>query len=91
MSKLDKTPLKSKKFIAFIFSILIIAGVMITALFTQTFGWPIALMMSIGMLGLTATTIGYVLSQGALDKFMQGISHISGGLKNVGDSTEKLE
>ena len=85
MSLLDKTPLRSKKFIALLISNLIIAGIMIIALATQLFNWEMVLMMCIGMFGIVFQSTGYVLSQAALDKLVQGISHISGAAKNVTD------
>jgi hypothetical protein len=79
----EKTPLSSKKFVAFFFSLLLIAGVLGTALFTQTFGWPMVTFMCIGILGICTIAIGYVLSQAALDKFMRGVTGIT--------SSEKLK
>jgi hypothetical protein len=70
---LEKTPLKSKKFIAFFFTSLVIAGILVTALCTQQFVWAMALFMGIGMVVLGFLGIGYVLSQSALDKFVRGI------------------
>jgi uncharacterized membrane protein YraQ (UPF0718 family) len=82
MSVIDKTPLRSKKFIAFFFSVLVIAGVIVATLLTQTFGWAMAAFMSVLALGLTAIAIGYVISQSALDKFVQGAARLSGSIKN---------
>ena len=72
--EIEKTPLKSKKFIAFFFTILVVAGILIAALLTQTFNLAMASFMSIGIAGICALGIGYVLSQKALDKYMRGIS-----------------
>jgi len=82
MSAIDKTPLKSKKFIAFFFSVLVIAGVIVATLLTQPFNWAMAAFMAVLALGLTAISIGYVISQSALDKFVQGASQIAGRLGN---------
>ena len=91
MSAIDKTPLKSKKFIAFFFAVLIIAGVLVMALLTQKFVMEMVLFMSIGMLAISAISIGYVLSQAALDKFVQGVSHLTGGLKDAIIPKDNLE
>ena len=74
----EKTPLSSKKFIAFFFSLLVIAGILITALLTQTFGWAMVTFMSVGILGVCALAIGYILKQGALDAFMRGVASLKG-------------
>ena len=73
---LEKTPLKSKKFIAFFFSMLVIAGILVTALLTQSIGWAIATFMCIGIMAIAFISIGYVLSQNALDKFVRGVGHL---------------
>lgn len=81
-----KTPFQSKKFIAFIFSMVIITGVLVTTLFTQISGWALAGFMSIGIMGLCSLAIGYVLSVAALEKFV-------GAAKNLAPkpSTEEKE
>lgn len=58
---------KSKKFIAFLLGLLVLAGLLATALVTQTFVWAMALFMSIGILGIVGLVLGYVLSQKKLD------------------------
>ena len=57
----------SKKFAAYFLSLLVIAGLLGVALFTQTFGWPMAAFMSIGILGIVALVLGYILTQRKLD------------------------
>lgn len=84
MSILEKTPLKSKKFIAFFFALLLLAGILIFALKTQMFGWSIALFMCIGIFAIAFISVGYILSQSALDKFVRGV----GQFKGAGDSDE---
>lgn len=69
----EKTPLSSKKFIAFFFASLVIAGILIAALLTQTFGWAMVAFMSIGILGVCCLAIGYILKQAALDTFVRGV------------------
>lgn len=86
---MEKTPLQSKKFIAFFFSLLVIAGILVTALFTQVFGFAMVLFMSVGIFGVCCLSIGYILPQAALDKFVRGISSLQGGEEN--DSSKNLE
>lgn len=57
----------SKKFIAFLISLFVLAGLLGVALFTQTFVWAMALFMSIGVLGIVCLVLGYILSQKKLD------------------------
>lgn len=73
----EKSALKSKKFIAYIFAELLLAGVLVYALYRQPIDWPMTAFMGIGMAGLCALSIGYILSQKALDKFMRGLKGIS--------------
>lgn len=82
LAAINKTPRRSKKFIAFFFSIIMIAGILVAALLTQQFVWAMAVFMSIGMLAIASISIGYVLSQNALDKFIQGVAHLGG----IGDA-----
>ena len=74
----DKSPFKSKKFIAFFFSLLVIAEILIIALITQPITMPMSLFMSIGILAIGVIGIGYVLSQATVDKFIQGVTGIAG-------------
>jgi hypothetical protein len=76
METKDKKPFQSKKFWAFLTSSLIIAAVIVIALFTQTFTLTMSFFMSIMGVGLCALSIGYIVSQTALDKYMQGIANI---------------
>ena len=91
MSILEKTPLKSKKFVAFFFALLVLAGILIFALKTQTVGWAIAAFMCIGIFAIAFISVGYILSQGALDKFVRGVGQlkgITGNDKTPEDSVE---
>lgn len=74
---LEKTPISSKKFIAFFFSLLVLAGILVAALLTQSFGWAMVVFMSVGILGVCTLAIGYILPQTALDKFMRGVSSVT--------------
>ncbi len=84
MSILEKTPLKSKKFIAFFFALLLLAGILIFALKTQVFGWAIAVFMCIGIFAIAFLSVSYIGKQGDLDKFVRGV----GQLKGVGGANE---
>ena len=83
----EKLPLKSKKFIAFFFSLLLLAAILIIALFTQPFNWPMIAFMSIGIFGICALAIGYILPQAALDKFVRGVTSIAnrGNQENINE------
>jgi hypothetical protein len=88
----EKTPLKSKKFIAFFFSLLVIASVLVAALFTQVFSWAMAMFMCIGILGICAISVGYVLSQAALDKFMRSVVQLEGKMRGeLSGNTNRTE
>jgi hypothetical protein len=93
---IEKTPFQSKKFIAWLISLAVMGGIMVYALYSQTFVMAMALFMSVGMMAIGAISIGYVLSQSALDKFCRGISGLkvgpggSGGC-NEGNTHESLE
>jgi len=89
MSFIDKTPLKSKKFIFGLLGILIIAGVLVTSLATQTIGWPLAVFMAVLSIGLIVIPVGYTLGQAALDRMGCMISSISGKLGGLDDSNPK--
>lgn len=78
MSLLEKTPLKSKKFIAFFFALILLATILVFALLTQTIGWAIASFMCIGIFAIAFISVGYILSQGALDKFVRGVTQLKG-------------
>lgn len=74
---MTKNNFNSKKFIAFIFSMLTITGILVYALFTQTFGWPMVAFMCLGIAAIAVMSITYVNKQGTLDKFItlaKGIS-----------------
>ena len=86
----ERTPLSSKKFIAFFFSLLVVAGILITALLTQTFGWAMVVFMSVGIFAVGFLAIGYILPQAALDKFVRGATALQGKQdgNNTNDSME---
>ena len=75
---LDKTPLKSKKFIAYLVSeITIKAGMfyMLTHLQSKLDWEEMALLMAM-LVSSSALTIGYVLGQGALDRYLMTAQNI---------------
>jgi hypothetical protein len=71
-----RKPLESKKFLSYMFSMLVIAGIIVTALMTQPFGWAMATFMVVGAVGLCGLAIGYILSQAALDQFLHTIQNV---------------
>jgi hypothetical protein len=73
---MNKKPLQSKKFIALFFCILAITGVLVTALLSQAITWPMAFFMSVGMLAIGALSVGYILGQTSLDKFLGSVSSL---------------
>jgi hypothetical protein len=75
---MDKKFYQSKKFIGFVFSTLIIAGILIVGLVSQTFTMAMAIFMSTGMLGLTVNAVSYVSGQAALDRFIEAVKRPSG-------------
>jgi len=77
MKLLDKKPLESKKFVFALITLLSLLGIMITALVTQTFVWPMAAFMAIAVAGLVAIGLGYVLGQGSLDKWANIVTPLS--------------
>ena len=74
----EKSPFKSKKFIAFFFALLVLAGILVTALLTQTFGWAMVAFMCVGIFAVGFLAIGYILPQAALDKFVRGALALRG-------------
>lgn len=79
---MEKKPLSSKKFISFLFSALLIAGILIMALITQQFSLAMSLFMCIGIFGLVFIAVGYILSQAALDKLVRGVEVMKGFTKD---------
>lgn len=77
---MEKDAFTSKKFIAFFFAMIIIAGIMVTALVSQEFGWEMVTFMSIGIFTEGFLAIGYILRQGSLDKFMRGVEGVRDAL-----------
>lgn len=70
---MNKKFYQSKKWIAFIVSLLVIAGVLIVALATQTFTIVMGTFMSIGIIGICILAIAYINGQVAVDKFIDAI------------------
>ena len=78
----------SKKFVAFFISLAVLAGILVTALLTQSFVWAMALFMSIGILGIVCLVLGYILSQKKLDsvkEIMSGLVEKSGDIHGSDD------
>lgn len=87
---LNKLPLKSKKFIALFFIVIVLAGLLAFTLCTQIIGWPLAafaclIVVTIGILG-----VGYILGQAALDKYITiTMATINNTLEIGNDDDEK--
>ncbi len=92
MVKYDKPVYASKKFIAFFFSLLLLGGILITALITQTFTFAMSVFMSVGILAVAFIAVGYVLGQTSLDKFVRGLEATKGGeTKDEADTEQSVE
>jgi hypothetical protein len=76
----------SKKFVAFFVSLAVLATILIIALFTQVFVWPMALFMSIGILGIVCLVLGYILSQRKLDSVKEIMSNLVENSGDINDS-----
>lgn len=74
----QKKPLESKKFILTVFSVLVLAGILVTAFFTQTIGWPLAVVLSLLSIGLIVIPVGTVLGMTAIDKVATMVGSVSG-------------
>lgn len=70
---MKKLAFSSKKFIAFFATMIIVAGILITALLTQTFVWAMAAFMGIGILVIGVMAIAYVNNQATLDRFIEAV------------------
>lgn len=68
--KLDKVPLKSKKFIALFFIVLVLAILLGLTLFTQTIGWPLAAFAALVVVTIGTLGVGYILGQAGLDRYI---------------------
>jgi hypothetical protein len=73
---INKKPWHSKKFIAFLFSMIIITGILIVTLLTQSFTWALAAFGSIGIIGICTLAIGYILGVASLEKFLDTVKNI---------------
>ena len=78
---MTRSNFNSKKLFAFIFSMLVITGILVIALLTQTFGWPMVLFMSLGILIIGIMSISYVNKQGTIDKFIEAAKVVVSGVK----------
>lgn len=77
----EKNVFNSKKFAAFFFGIAVIASILIVGLIYQPeMNLGTAVFMIIGILGIAALAIGYILSQKALDKFLGTVQEVASGL-----------
>ena len=91
---MDKTPLKSKKFICFLISLAVLAAILVTGLVTQSFVWAMALFMCIGILGVVTLSLGYILSQRKLDSvlpLMNNLINKGSQLNGTDENNETME
>ena len=73
LKTLEKTALKSKKFIAWFISEIVLAGMAITALLTQPeLGWSLASFMVGIVFTMGCSTMWYLGKQTAVDVFQRG-------------------
>ena len=89
MSFIDKTPLKSKKFLFALFGVLILAGVILGIGLTQPITWPVAAVLVILAIGLMVIPVGYVLGQAAIDKVAAMVASVSGMFGGNDDPVSK--
>jgi len=75
---LEKTPKTSKKFIAFFFALILLAGIAIFTLCTQSLTIITVTLLSLIVFGIIFISVGYILSQNALDKLVRGIGELRG-------------
>jgi len=87
---MDKKALQSKKFIAFFVSLAVMAGILIVALVTQTFGIAMSAFMSLGMAAIAVMCISYVNKQGTLDRYIS-LAKIVGDIGEKVDDKEDME
>ena len=86
----NKLPYQSKKFIGFIFAVLVLAAICGMIVFTQAVGWITGLCLLGGILTVGAISIGYIMGQAGLDKYVA----IAETLTNIGphgDNDDKVE
>lgn len=82
----DKKFYQSKKWISWFIALLVVSGILVTALLTQTIGWPLALFMGLGILIIGVMSVAYINGQATLDKFIEGVKSISGKIKTEEDN-----
>lgn len=86
---MEKKPLESKKFIAFIFSMVLMTGTLVLSILFKQTDWAMSLFMVAGMISMGALSIGYVISQSALDKYITNIVKLKN--KNGSEAEHILE
>jgi hypothetical protein len=75
LENLEKTALKSKKFIAWLISEVFLAGMAVSALVTQPeLGWPLASYMVGIVFTMGCATMWYLGKQAAIDTFQRGFN-----------------
>lgn len=73
LESVEKKPMQSKKFIAFLFMEILLAALAMVALFTQPqLGWPLATFMSLIIMTMGAIALTFNGFQAAMDKYLRG-------------------
>ena len=88
LDAVEKNPLKSKKFLAWLIQQLLMAAMAIVALVTQKgLGWPLASFMVGLVFMMGASTMWYLGKQAALDTAVRGFAMLDSASKEL---TEKF-
>ena len=91
---IDKTPIKSKKFLFAVFGELVLAGVILTIALLQPITWSVSAVLVILAIGMMVIPVGYVLGQAAIDKvaaMVQSVSGMFGGNSNDSISEDDIK
>ena len=79
MPNLDKKPFESKKFIFGFIGLLIIAGILVVALVTQTIGWALTAFMCVLGIAIAVIVVGYTQGQAGVDKLSAMVKSVNFG------------
>ena len=93
LEKSEKTAMASKKFKAWLISVILLTAMAITALVTQPeLGWPLAAFMVSAVLGVIVITMWYLGKQAAVDAAVRGFAMVGrvAGLSGL-KSPEKMD
>ncbi len=86
----EKKPLRSKKFVAWLIQQVIMASMAIVALVKQpSIGWPLASFMSGIVFAMGASTMFYLGKQAALDSTVRGFAFLGSPITRPPESKRK--